>query len=353
MNRTNPSNQPLWPYGITAALIAIPIVWVFFVVTLKLTTQFAQWPEADVRSTVFFAVAALSAIPLVLSLLDFAAARRAVLDIRGVRLDFSKFEGTEAVAFRETVRLPENIGVPGQIVTDTAPMQIVHALAEATRNEIVRIDIDAGNAWWTTRLLALSAGAARAGLPRVLVFVGRKENVEGAFLGWAVPRDVVQAILASDHRYRFAYNRAQAITAQLLAFGDDAVRPHNLVLHHEVQRYANDPAYLYMGAAVAEQILMDQLGRHQQYPPQGVTTSLEDPADHVTLGRLADLLEPYLYRDAIDLAWPAERQVATYLEVRAPFVALLRGGRYDGMLQRELADRRILRQLLVPPTSTR
>lgn len=351
MNHLRLSDRQLWPYGITAALVAIPLVWIVFVVTLKVTSQFAQWPDAEMRQTVFYVVAALSVVPLVLSLLDFAASRRAVLDIRGVKLDFSKFEGAEAVAVRETVRLPENIGIPGQIVSDSAPMQIVHALADATRNEIVRLDIDAGNAWWITRLLALSAGAARAGSPRVLVFVGRRQNVDGVFLGWAAPRDVVQAILASDHRYRLAYDRAQAITAQVVAFGDTAVRPINLALHPEVLRYLNDPEYLKMGAAVAEQILMDQLARHQDYPPSGIS-SLEDPAEHVTLGRLADLLGPYLYLDAIDLTWPGQRQLDTYLEARAPYVALLRGGRYDGMLQRELADRRILRHLLTPPSAS-
>jgi hypothetical protein len=150
-------------------------------------------------------------------------------------------------------------------------------------------------------------------------------------------------------RDRFAYDRAQAITAQLIAFGDDGVRPTGLALHLEVQRYADTPEYGKLGAAVAEQILMDQLGRRQMYPGQPVTVSLEDPPDHVTLGRLIDLLGPYLYVDAIDLAWPAERQVTTFLEAGAPYVALLRGGRYEGMLQRELADRLILRQLLAPP----
>lgn len=353
MNGSSLPARPLWPYGITAALVTVPIVWVVFVFTLTLTSRFAQWPDAELRPAVLYVVAGLSVIPLVLSLLDFAAARRAILDIKGIKLDFSKLEGVEAVAFRETVRLPENIGVPGQIITDTAPMQIVHALADATRNEIVRIDIDAGNAWWTTRLLALSAGAARAGSPRVLVFVGRKENVNGVFLGWAAPRDVVQAILAADDRYRFAYDRAQAITAQLIAFGDDAVRPTNLTLHFEVQRYAAKPEYPRLGAAVAEQVLMDQLGRNQVYPGNPVAVSLENPPDHVTLGRLVGLLGPYLYVDAIDLSWPSERQVTTFLEARAPYVALLRGGRYDGMLQRELADRLILRQLLVPPAAGR
>ena len=351
MNGANPSTRTLWPYGITAALVAVPIVWVVFIVTLTLTSRLAQWPDADLRPTVLYAVAALSVIPLVLSLLDFAAERRAVLDIKGVKLDFSKLEGAEAAIYRETFRLPDNIGVPGQIVSDSSPMQIVQALSEATRNEIVRIDLDTGSAWWTTRLLALSAGAARSGSPRVIVFVGRRENLAGVFLGWAAPADILRALLDADARHRFAYDRAQAITAQLIAFGDDAARPPGLALHFEVQRYVDRPEYRTLGAAVAEQVLMDQLARSQFYPGHPTAVSLEDPPDHVTVRRLLDLLEPYLYVDAIDLGWPNDRQIATLFEARAPYVALLRGGRYDGMLRRDLAERLILRQLVIPAAS--
>src|SRR5215472_15444966 len=146
MNGSSLPARPLWPYGVTTALVAVPIVWVVVGFTLALTSRLVQWPGAELRPAVLYIVAGFSVIPLALTLLDFVASRRAVLDIKGVKLDFSKLEGVEAVTVRETVRLPENIGVPGQIVSDSAPMQIVHALADATRDEIVRIDIDAGHA---------------------------------------------------------------------------------------------------------------------------------------------------------------------------------------------------------------
>src|SRR5262249_3433137 len=154
-----------------------------------------------------------------------------------------------------------------------------------------------------------------------------------AFLGWAAPRDVLRALLDTDERYRVAYDRAQAIATQVMAFGRVDVSPPNFVFHPDVARYSFIPGYVELGGGVAEQILMDQLAGNHVYPGNAVAVSLEKPPDHLTPGRFVSLLGPYLYVDAIDLAWPDERQVTTLLESRAPFVALLRGGRYEGMLR--------------------
>ena len=76
---------------------------------------------------------------------------------------------------RETPGIPDNIGVSGPIVSDTSPMNIIQTLKDATRNEIVVIDLKEGEAWWVTRLLALSVGAVRAGSLSTFVFTGMKE----------------------------------------------------------------------------------------------------------------------------------------------------------------------------------
>jgi hypothetical protein len=47
------------------------------------------------------------------------------------------------------------------------------------------VDLKDGNAWWVTRLLAVCAAAIGVGSPRVIVFVGRRENRERIFLGWS------------------------------------------------------------------------------------------------------------------------------------------------------------------------
>jgi len=74
-------------------------------------------------------------------------------------------------------------------------MEIVSSLKGATANEIVRLDIGAGNEWWVTRLLALSVGVVRAGSPKPLVFVGQRPDLDNAFLGWANPSALLQSLM--------------------------------------------------------------------------------------------------------------------------------------------------------------
>jgi hypothetical protein len=206
MERILDDKIPLWPYGITAAFLAIPGVWILLVLLLTLSQRLANWPEPESRTFVMYITLVVSLIPLALVLLDFASARRAVIDLKGIRVDFSKIDFNQPMVRRESFRLPDSIGVPGAIISGSSPMQIVTMLQQATANEIVRLDLDTGRAWWATRLLALSAGAVRAGSPKALIFVGRKENLDGAFLGWATPHAVLGALLADREGYRVAYN---------------------------------------------------------------------------------------------------------------------------------------------------
>jgi hypothetical protein len=184
----DPENT-LWPYGTRAALLAAPVIWLLVAVLLAITHRFLSLPRAEAGSTALLVGVTLGLIPLLLLLLNYVAASRGTLDIKGIKIDFS-----QAQIQRVEIVLPDNIGRPGAIVVDSSPMQVVSALEEATFNPIARIDIRDGNAWWVTRLMALSAGADRAGSPRVFVFVGMKENVEGAFLGWASPSSVLRAL---------------------------------------------------------------------------------------------------------------------------------------------------------------
>ncbi|MGH8068724.1 MAG: hypothetical protein ACRERE_26520 [Candidatus Entotheonellia bacterium] len=339
------AKTPLWPYGITAAFLAIPLVWILLILLLNLSQRLANWPDPESRTIVMYFTLVVSLIPLTLVLLDFASARRAVVDLKGFRIDFSKIDFNQPLVRRESFRLPDNIGVSGAIISDSSPMQIVTTLQQATVNEIVRLDLDTGRAWWATRLLALSAGAVRAGSPEALVFVGKKENLDGTFLGWATPNAVLGALLADKEEYRVAYNRAKAIAYQVMAFGDQTVVPQGLALHGEVFRYTSSEDYTKLGEAVFEQILMDQLAQKKWEPGNPSPKSLENPPDSLSLARFNELFEPYLYRDAIDLAWPNEQRLLTLLDSNTPYIALTRGGRYEAMLQREAVERVIIREL--------
>ena len=105
-----------------------------------------------------------------------------LLSYKDFKIDFSQIDLNRAELKRDSVGLPDNIGVAGPIITDTSPMDIIDALRQALRHEVVVIDLHEGNAWWVTRLLALAAGAVRAQAPKVFVFAGRLENQDHRFL---------------------------------------------------------------------------------------------------------------------------------------------------------------------------
>jgi hypothetical protein len=331
----------LWPFGITLALILVPIIWVVLAVVISITRFVTRWPDRESSTVVIFIVLGLSLVPLALALLDFVSSRRAVIDIKGFKIDFSNTVLSQPEARPASFGLPDNIGISGPIISDTAPMQIIEALKQASEGEVAVIDLKDGNAWWVTRLLALGAGAMRVGSPKAMAFIGMKENLPDTYLGWAEPGVVVKAILADKPEYKKRYERARRIARQLDLFGDE-VEPSNLAYHANVDRYRMQSEYKQLGEAAFEQILMDQLGTIIY---NGV--SLENPPDRLTLGRLQQLFDHCLYMDAVDLTESNEKQVSRFLESNAPYVALLRRGKFDRMLKREVGEALILRQLFL------
>src|SRR5262249_30201879 len=90
-----------------------------------------RWPESGDLTTVTLIGMVIGLIPLFLSLIDYAAARRTVVELPFAKIDFSR-----ADIKRGSVELPDNIGRPGPIISDSAPMEIVAALEAATENQI-------------------------------------------------------------------------------------------------------------------------------------------------------------------------------------------------------------------------
>jgi hypothetical protein len=326
--------------------LVAPGIWLVLAAVLVGTRASLGWPDAASMKWVFITVLAVGLVPVLLCLIDYAASRGAVLGFKGVTIDFSRVE-----IRRATVELPENIGRPGPVISDSTAMEIIATLEAATVNPIVRLDIKDGNAWWVTRLFALSVGAVRVGSPSVFVFTGVKQEQEGVYLGWARPSALVKALVADSTRrgqppvtYGTVYRKAERHTKLVAAFlkpdGEPAA-PHDPQPvpgsgpPPEIQRYSYRPRYAELGEAAFEQILLDQLAAY----------GLEDPPDRLTLGRLEELFAHCLYRDTVDLDWAKDRQVAAFLESSAPYVAVVRRGRYEGLVERAEVERSIVKQL--------
>jgi hypothetical protein len=343
--------EKLWPYKSQLAFVAVPLVWLAFVLVFVAGQHWGTW-HGEMAAHTVIVVAIISVLPLLLVVLDFLVLSGAVLDIKGVKLDFSKVQQQErAGGGAQGFELPENAGVAGAVVSDTSPMTIQQTLSIGSEHRIVVANIKSGKAWWVTRLLVLCAGAVRTGSPDIVVFLGKKENVLNYFLGFGRPADLLEAILG-EQRYRERYDRAVLSTRQFLAYKEikDMVPTPPLVAPPLAQRYVSQPDYLALGDEVAEQILLDQLG-NQFFDPNKVG-SLEDEPDKITISRLNELFAPCLYQDCIDLDAKDEEQIKQLFAVKWEYVALTRKGVYSRLLRKRDGEELILRQLALPKEET-
>lgn len=220
----------LWPYSPKAAVLAAPVIWIGLFAVLALLASHLGWSDTGSR---YVLVAALIAglLPILLCVADKVVSSRAVLDIKGVKIDFSQ---TQLAA--SSIVLPDNIGRPEPLVPDSSPMRIVSALETATAHETVRLDLREGSGWWMTRLLALCAGSVRVGSPKALVFVGVKEGVPDSYLGWASTVALLNALIEDPRvhgplnvTYGQVYRRAVWLAKQMAVFSgppDMADPPH-------------------------------------------------------------------------------------------------------------------------------
>ena len=85
-------NRLLWPYSSSRALLATVFIWVGTALTLLVSHTYFSWLDASSGRLVMMLTFAAGFVPLLLLLIDYMAGRRAVLDIKGIKLDFSRAE---------------------------------------------------------------------------------------------------------------------------------------------------------------------------------------------------------------------------------------------------------------------
>jgi hypothetical protein len=322
--------QAFWPYSPEAAIASVLMLWVVLGGLAYLFNRYAGWPSGSSQNHVLYVATVVGLLPVALLILDAVARSGGAVDLRGFKIDFSRsVVGSE-------LQLAPNLGQAGPVVSDTAAGNIIEALRTSAEHDALRIDLDA--TWWLTRLLALSAGATRAGAPRAFVFVRAGADGRQAFVGWTRPKAVLDALLEQHPtEFREPYAHAQAITHQLAAFSPVAARPP-VPWTPLVARYLNDQRYNTLGLAALEHVLLDQLA-----PFETAGTPLE-----LNFADLRSQLGDALVTDEIDLTEPAADQIGTLLQSSASFIALVRRGEYRALVRRDDAERDILRQLAQP-----
>jgi hypothetical protein len=365
----------LWPYSLVASIVAAVVIWLSMTVLFFASRTYLQWPPAESETPLIFFSIGLSVIPIVMVLLDYVAARGGVIGSKWVKLDFSRTVAESGAARREQVELTDNILTEQENLYDSGGSRFRTALKRVTTVEVALIDLKDGNAWWVTRLLAVCATAARADMPRIIVFVGRKANQDRRYLGCGVPRALLEAILDANPEYRAKYLKASTIARQLALLGPSgsdlqfqidvsqlrgplALTPPpsgtapstTAFLNMQTFPSARLEEYDENEAAMLSNVLIKELRDTTPDPPNVPGKDLENPPDRLTLSRLEQLFEPYLYRDSIDRSWDNKTQLDHFLKSPAPYVAIAREGRYEAMLRSDLGERAVIRMLLAQST---
>jgi hypothetical protein len=73
----------LWPYGVLAALLTAPLVWIVLGLAWFAARYNLHW-QGQIPPTITILLFAAALLPVLLVLLDYLAMSRGVLDIKGI-----------------------------------------------------------------------------------------------------------------------------------------------------------------------------------------------------------------------------------------------------------------------------
>ena len=329
-------------------IVAIPVLFVLMLLVFRATEQWLDWPTTDSeRDVAMYIAIGIAVLPV---LLYVSTRGFGFLSDRGAQFEATAFWASLKVDFRERAENARNtrqFQMPANItpntVTDAGANDIVNAVKQASSVPVVTIDLAEGRAWWTTRLLALAAGAVRYGRPETLVFLATMGNIEQTYLGWARAHQVLDALLDYYPMLKVRYYAAVSSTQRELAAEPSVVRPPYTATAQEEELYWNqfdyDPTARFM------QSLLVYLGSLE--PSYG---SESEAALLITSSRLKEILAPCLNRETVDLALPLDEQADKVLGSPAPYVAAVRNGIFAGLVDVDAATRSAVRHLVQSAT---
>lgn len=354
---TSSDHIEFWPWGRVSALATSAGLLVLLVGGVALLRLAADWPDARWEGAFILVAVLLSLVPLGLLVLEKVADSQGSVSFRGLSLEFgAAAQAAAAAVTRSTTSIPRNVTQEGADVGDSGHVEVLTVLADASRAEVVVVDLEDGHAWWDTRLLLLCAGAQLQGRPRAVVFVGTVDTVARRFVGWARPADVVAQILKASLDLRFAYETARA-----------SVRRAELTFpeHAPPQVYPSVAPALPVGAGlgpsgipvVADQELFDRHGEFMlpQPPAMAFTRALgrvvhplEESGDvaHLTVARLCELLTPVLHTGSIDHAASDDEWVGAVVDLDSDYLAVTDAGVYRGLAPQGELTRTLLKALV-------
>jgi hypothetical protein len=316
----------------------------------------SEWPTANSDNILLIGILVIGLIPMELLLIDALIRRGGKLSFQGIEIALAA--GRPVV----DLRIDTNIGVVGGTVEDTMAASILDALNRAAKSDVVVVDLENGAAWWETRLFILAAGGARTGSPRAIVLVTSERGQSRAFLGWATPTSLVEALFEPSNPRHTIYRKAHALALEAgekwqkaiddMPPGTAPAKPADLTT------YPWDDGFIAWpngqpNPFATEQFLAAELGRKIEKfwvdeAPRDASSAEKFPrAVTLTEASVRSQFARQLHRTAIEEG-AKEDQVSAFLADSGEFVAITQsGGSYVRLARRSAVLEGLVQQLLV------
>jgi len=352
-----------WPWGRRSALAASAVLLVFLVGGVAVLRVTADWPDARWEGAFALAAVLLSLVPIGLLVLATVAESKGSVSFRGLSVDFgAAAQAAAAAVTRSTISIPRNVTQEGVDIGDSGHAEVLSVLAEASRAEVVVVDLEDGHAWWDTRLLLLCAGAQLQGRPRTVVFVATVDTVARCFVGWSYPADIVAQILKASPDLRFAYATARTSVrrAELTFPGNAPSGGYPSVTPALPLAAGTDPMPT---SVVSDHELFDRQGDFQlpQQPATAFTRALgravrplEDNGNVAQLSvvRLRDLLTPVLHTSSTDQDASDDEWLRAVVDLDSEYLVVTNDDVYRGLAPRAHLTAALLKALVLSATDT-
>ena len=318
------------PLPITARQIVLTIlIFIGVVIGFGVLSGAIGWPgPEDWRLAVLVALV-IALLPLVGPLLKFFQESGAIVDIRGVKLDFSQAPhliGTE----------PPNVNLqeyPDLEVNDSNASSIADAAAAAIDAEIIVVNLGTGRSWYQSRLFTLAAAAYKLGGAGVIVLLKQNGGLDRYLLGWLHPKDIILAMSQENPEYEIALKRAEEMM-EILKLN---ARSTNYSIPQEFLEDSNrlNTVFREKGDLALVPALINELKKPISGPvadnPVAPIESAEAPK--WLKGFDADrLFEPWLIRERVTAGILNPEDRKTLVRVPHRFVAMEKNGQYAGMV---------------------
>ncbi len=309
------------------------------IIAFAVLGEVAGWPSGEGGWPIaLLAAAILAGMGPVSRLIDAAEASKATVTLPGgLRLEFA-----QAVVHAPAGDLPTNLVAPEVEIADSARQELNRVAGLAADQEVVVVDLEAGRAWYRSRLFALGATATLLERPLALVVVGRRAGSTRQLGGWILPRDLLQAFIDNDARLAWHWQHARAYLT-MLQVGQKA----GGTKFPQFQNY--QAQYGLTGDRLIMRILVEQMrDPDQTESARGTSLTVENPErpEWVTLADAERLLESGLVTESIELTEPANEQERVLIRCEHGYLMRTKNARYVDMLDTRKAQRHLLEQFV-------